>query len=140
MKIGVAKEIKPQENRVALTPSGAVNLVRLGHDVEVERSAGVGSGYSDDEYQAAGARLIDRSELYGADMIVKVKEPLPEEFQFLRPGQILFTYLHLAPARELTMALLEREVIGIAYETMQDAHGALPLLTPMSQVAGRMSV
>ncbi|MHB1627540.1 MAG: alanine dehydrogenase [Bacilli bacterium] len=141
MKVGVVKEIKPQENRVGLTPSGAKALVRSGHTVLVEPHAGEGSGYSDGEYESAGAQMANRAALFeSSDMIVKVKEPLAEEYSLLRSGQILFTYLHLAPARELTEALLVREVIGIAYETMQDSRGHLPLLTPMSQVAGRMSI
>lgn len=141
MKIGIVKEIKPQENRVGLTPSGVKALVRSGHTVLVEQHAGEGSGYSDEEYESAGAQMANRAVLFGnSDMIVKVKEPLAEEYSLLRSGQILFTYLHLAPARELTEALLAREVIGIAYETIQDTRGNLPLLTPMSQVAGRMSI
>lgn len=141
MNVGVVKEIKPQENRVGLTPAGVKSLIRHGHIVWVESTAGVGSGYSDAEYEAAGAKVVDKETVFSrSDLIVKVKEPLPEEYGLLRPGQILFTFLHLAPARELTAALLERGVIGIAYETIQNQKGQLPLLTPMSQVAGRMSI
>lgn len=141
MKIGLVKEIKAQEKRVGLTPDGVRSLSRAGHMVLVERDAGVGSGFSNSEYQTAGAVLVDRPDVFSdAQLIIKVKEPLPEEYDLIRPGQTLFTYLHLAPARELTQALLARGVIGIAYETIQRANGSLPLLTPMSQVAGRMSI
>lgn len=144
MIIGLVKEIKPQERRVGLTPDGVRALVRLHHTVLVESDAGAGSGFPDQEYLSAGAQIVDRTSVYeGSQMIVKVKEPLPEEYALLQPGQILFTYLHLAPAPELTQALLHRDIIGIAYETIQDPRdpsGSLPLLTPMSQVAGRMAV
>jgi alanine dehydrogenase len=141
MTIGVPKEIKEQEQRVALLPSAANQLVRCGHSVLVEKNAGVGSGYADEEYAAAGAEIVDRAkEVFArADMIVKVKEPLKEEFPLLRKGQILFTYLHLAASRELTEALLKSGVTGIAYETIQ-VNNRLPLLEPMSEIAGRMSV
>jgi alanine dehydrogenase len=142
MKIGVPREIKPYENRVALTPAGARGLVRDGHTVLVERNAGLGSGFDDDDYAAAGATLVPAAAdaWSGADLIAKVKEPLPEEFAFLRPGLTLFTYLHLAAARDLTRALMDRGVAAIAYETVQLADGSLPLLTPMSEVAGRLSI
>ncbi|WP_227766059.1 alanine dehydrogenase [Zhaonella formicivorans] len=142
MLIGVPKEIKNNENRVALTPGGAANLVRLGHKVLVETNAGVGSGYLDSEYVVAGAQIApDRVSVYGeADMIMKVKEPLPEEYDLFREKQVIFTYLHLAPEPELTRALMRRKVVAIAYETIQLPDGSLPLLTPMSEVAGRMSV
>ena len=142
MLIGIPMEVKPQEFRVALTPAGADALVRAGHHVVVQNSAGLGSGFSDEEYAAAGARICDDPEeiFRTADMIVKVKEPQEEEYPLLRPGQILFTYLHLAPNRTLTRAMLDRRVTGIAYETVQFADGSLPLLAPMSEVAGRMSI
>jgi alanine dehydrogenase len=141
MVIGVPKEIKEQEQRVALLPSAANQVVRRGHSVLVEKNAGVGSGYADDEYAAAGAEIVDQAkEVFArADMIVKVKEPLKAEFPLLRKGQILFTYLHLAASRELTEALLKSGVTGIAYETIQ-IDNRLPLLEPMSEIAGRMSV
>lgn len=141
MRVGVLKEIKANENRVALTPAGAAALSRAGHEVWVEASAGEGSGFSDAAYQQAGARTVaDRRELAAAcDLILKVKEPLPPEYDLFRPGQALFTYLHLAPERELTEALMRSGVTAIAYETVQLGDGSLPLLTPMSEVAGRMA-
>lgn len=142
MIIGVAKEIKNNENRVALTPAGAEALVKAGHIVLVEVNAGIGSGFSNESYQAAGAQIIDdKKQLFDkAEMLMKVKEPLKPEYDLFHEGQILFTYLHLAPEPELTEALLAKKVIGIAYETIEDVHHTLPLLTPMSEVAGRMSV
>lgn len=142
MLIGIPMEVKPQEFRVALTPAGTDALVRAGHQVVVQSSAGLGSGFTDEEYIDAGARICDDPEeiFRIADMIVKVKEPQEEEYALLRPGQTLFTYLHLAPNRALTRAMLERRVTGIAYETVQLADGSLPLLAPMSEVAGRMSI
>jgi alanine dehydrogenase len=139
--IGVPKEIKEQEQRVALLPSAAGQLVRREHSVLVEKSAGVGSGYPDEEYVKAGAEIVDLAEdvLARADMIVKVKEPLESEFPLLRRGQILFTYLHLAASKTLTEALLKSGVTGVAYETIQVGN-RLPLLEPMSEIAGRMSV
>ncbi|HJT45337.1 MAG TPA: alanine dehydrogenase [Chthoniobacterales bacterium] len=141
MIIGVPKEIKEQEQRVALLPSAADQLKRRGHSIIVQKNAGVGSGYSDEEYIKAGAEIIDTAEevFKRAEMIVKVKEPLAAEFPLLRKGQILFTYLHLAASKSLTEALLKSGVTGIAYETIQ-VNGRLPLLEPMSEVAGRMSV
>jgi alanine dehydrogenase len=141
MIIGVPKEIKEQEQRVALLPSAAQQLTKRGHSVLVEKGAGVGSGYPDDEYVKAGAKIVDLAKdvFSGADMIVKVKEPLPAEFPLLRKGQILFTYLHLAASKPLTEALLKSGVTGIAYETIQIGN-RLPLLEPMSEIAGRMSV
>jgi alanine dehydrogenase len=141
MIIGVPKEIKEQEQRVALLPSAAEQLKRRGHSVLVQKNAGVGSGYSDDEYKKAGAEIVDSAEevFKRAEMIVKVKEPLAAEFPLLRKGQILFTYLHLAASKPLTEALLKSGVTGIAYETIQ-VNNRLPLLEPMSEVAGRMSV
>jgi len=141
MKIGVPKEIKASEYRVALTPAGAAALRTEGHDVLVQAGAGEGSGFDDDAYLEEGATIVaDAADAWKADMVMKVKEPLPEEIGYFREGQILFTYLHLAAAPELTLALLEQRVTGIAYETIQTANGTLPLLTPMSEVAGRMSV
>jgi alanine dehydrogenase len=139
--IGVPKEIKEQENRVAMVPSGAAQLVRAGHEVLVERGAGRGADYRDQEYQDAGAVLVDRHEdVFGrAELIVKVKEPLPSEIPLLRPDQVLFTYLHLAASRALTDGLLASGCTAIAYETVS-LGGRLPLLEPMSEVAGRMSV
>jgi alanine dehydrogenase len=141
MIIGVPKEIKEQEQRVALLPSGANQLTRLGHQVLVEKDAGVGSGYPDQEYVSGGAEIVQQAKdvFARADMIVKVKEPLAAEFPLLRRGQILFTYLHLAASKSLTEALLKSGVTGVAYETIQVDH-RLPLLEPMSEIAGRMSV
>ncbi len=139
MVIGVPKEIKTLENRVALTPGGVESLVRRGHTVLVERGAGVGSGISDAEYEAAGAQLVEAAEAWGAELVVKVKEPLPEEYPYLREDLVLFTYLHLAADEALTRALIASGTAAIAYETVQLANGALPLLTPMSEVAGRMA-
>ncbi|PYK37468.1 MAG: alanine dehydrogenase [Verrucomicrobia bacterium] len=141
MIIGVPKEIKEQEQRVALLPSAAGQLVRREHSVLVEKGAGVGSGYPDEEYVKAGAEIVDLAKdvFARADMIVKVKEPLESEFPLLRKGQILFTYLHLAASKALTEALLKSGVTGVAYETIQVGN-RLPLLEPMSEIAGRMSV
>jgi alanine dehydrogenase len=140
VNIGVPKETKAQEERVALTPAGAHALVTHGHTVLVERSAGEGSGFSDAMYRAAGAQIVDRAEVYAvADLVAKVKEPQPDEYAFYREGQVLYTYLHLAPDLALTKGLLDRGVTAIAYETVQLADGSLPLLTPMSEVAGRMA-
>jgi alanine dehydrogenase len=138
--VGIPREIKPDENRVAITPAGVLALTSRGHRVLVEQGAGEGSGFSDADYRASGAVMVSRDEAWGAEMVLKVKEPLPEEYGFIRPGQILFTYLHLAADRQLTMALVERGAVAIAYETVQLADGSLPLLTPMSEVAGRMAV
>lgn len=142
MIIGVPKEIKNNENRVALTPAGAKALTEAGHSVLVENNAGLGSGISNEEFVAAGSKIINSADeiFNSADMIVKVKEPQPSEYAIFKSGQILFTYLHLAPEPELTHVLLERRVTGIAYETIQLEDESLPLLTPMSEVAGRMSV
>ncbi len=141
MKIGVPKEIKNREHRVGLVPGGVRALVKDGHKVLIEKSAGVGSGIPDDDYKAAGAAIVDKKRLFAdADMIIKVKEPLEEEYALFREGQILYTYLHLAPAPALTKALLKAKVRAVAYETIQLRDGSLPLLTPMSEVAGKMSV
>jgi alanine dehydrogenase len=140
MRIGVPKEVKNHEYRVALTPAGAHELSGRGHDVRVERGAGVGSSISDEEYLAAGAKLVDTAdEAWDAELVLKVKEPVAEEYHRMREGQTLFTYLHLAADRPLTEELLARKVTGIAYETVQTAGGALPLLAPMSEVAGRLA-
>ena len=140
MRIGVPKEIKNNENRVACTPAGVVQLVANGHEVFVQSSAGVGSGLTDEMYEVAGAKIVQTAkEAWSVDMVIKVKEPLPEEFAFFTEGLILFTYLHLAPEVELTKTLMDKKVVSIAYETVELADGSLPLLTPMSEVAGRMS-
>ena len=143
MIIAVAKEIKNNENRVGLTPAGADSLVKAGHKVLVEKGAGIGSGFIDENYTSVGAEILDdKKKLFdAAEMIVKVKEPLPAEYDLFHEGQILFTYLHLAPEPELTAALLKHKVTGIAYETVAGPDGrSLPLLAPMSEIAGRMSI
>jgi alanine dehydrogenase len=141
MIVGVPKEIKEQEYRVALLPSGAYQLIKRGHQVIVERGAGAGAGYPDAEYESAGAKLVDAhaAVFEKADLIVKVKEPLSDEYNLLRPNQILFTYLHLAANRSLTDALIKSGVTALAYETIE-VNRRLPLLEPMSEIAGRMSV
>src|SRR5688572_317083 len=142
MRIGVPREIKTQEFRVGMTPAGVQILTSRGHTVLVEQGAGLGSSIPDDQYVKVGARIVaTREEVWGeADMVVKVKEPIAPEFPLMRKGQILFTYLHLAAAHELGHELLKRGVDGVAYETLEPTPGDLPLLTPMSAVAGRMSV
>ncbi len=142
MKIGVPKEIKVREDRVAITPQGVSVLIQKNCKVYVEKSAGIGSGFSDEEYQSAGAILTNSSEeIYEkSDIILKVKEPQPSEYKFLKKNQILFTYLHLAVEKELTKELVSRKVTSIGYETVQKPDGTLPLLLPMSEVAGKMSV
>jgi len=142
MIIGVPREIKNNEYRVSLVPAGVRALVENTHKVIVEKSAGEGSGISDEEYLEAGAVIRQSpSDIYKeAELIIKVKEPLPQEYDLLSEGQILYAFLHLAPALELTKALLRRKVIGIAYETVQLEDGSLPLLTPMSEIAGKMSI
>jgi len=141
MIIGVPKEIKEQEYRVALLPSGAYQLIKRGHEVLVEHGAGLGAGYPDSEYETAGAKLLDsHAEIFQhAELVVKVKEPLPSEFKLLRRDQILFTYLHLAANRSLTEALMQSGVTALAYETVE-VNRRLPLLEPMSEIAGRMSI
>ncbi len=141
MIIGVVKEIKNNENRVALTPAGAEALRDAGHKVLVESGAGLGSGFADEKYVSFGAEIIsDKRKLFDmSDMIMKVKEPLPPEYDLFHAGQILFTYLHLAPEPELTAALLKAKVTGIAYETIETSNRSLPLLIPMSEIAGRMA-
>lgn len=142
MIIGVPKEVKDHESRVGITPAGVKALVEAGHTVLVETNAGALSAFVDDEYQAAGAEIVGSAHDVWrlAGMIVKVKEPTEKEYRHFREDLLLFTYLHLAPLKELTDALLEKKVAGIAYETVRDNAGTLPLLTPMSEVAGRMSV
>lgn len=141
MIIGVPKEIKISENRVGMTEAGVRQLVKEGHTLFVEKDAGVGSGITNAQYEKAGAKILDtKAEVYAkAEMIVKVKEPLPEEFELLKPNLILYTYLHLAAEPKLTKVLCEKQVKAVAYETIQAADGSLPLLTPMSEVAGRMA-
>lgn len=142
MHIGLPREIKKEEYRVGLTPESAREYVQHGHRVTVEAGAGLGSGFDDAEYEAAGCRMAANKRTLFADagMIIKVKEPLAEEYGLFHPGQILYTYLHLAANRQLTEALLAAKVIGVAYETVQEADGSLPLLMPMSQIAGRLAV
>src|SRR5713101_6662727 len=141
MIIGVPREIKEEENRVALTPSGVGALVAHGHAVLVERGAGAGSRLPDARYGEAGAALVDASAVWtGADLVLKVKEPQRSEYELLRPDLVLFTYLHLAANPPLTRVLIERRVRALAYETLQVADGSLPLLAPMSEVAGRLAV
>ncbi|MGX4685678.1 alanine dehydrogenase [Vagococcus sp. JNUCC 83] len=140
MKIGVPKEIKNNENRVALTPPFVKILVEKSHDVVVQSQAGVGAGFEDTAYEEMGATIVQNPEdAWDVDMVLKVKEPLASEYHLFKPNQILFTYLHLAPNKELTDALLEKKVTSIAYESVRLADGSLPLLTPMSEIAGRMA-
>jgi alanine dehydrogenase len=141
MKVGIPREVKNHEYRVAITPAGVHELVSHGHEVFVERHAGVGSSISDDEYLAAGAKILDTADEVWAegDLILKVKEPVAEEYHRMRAGQVLFTYLHLAASPECTEALLSRQVTAIAYETVQLPDRSLPLLAPMSEVAGRLA-
>ncbi|MED0825204.1 alanine dehydrogenase [Bacillus pacificus] len=140
MRIGIPTEIKNNENRVAMTPAGAVHLVQNGHEVFVQKGAGLGSGFTDEEYVQAGAKLVETAEeAWNQEMVMKVKEPVASEYGYFREGLILFTYLHLAPEPELTKALIDNKVVSIAYETVQLDNRSLPLLAPMSEVAGRMS-
>lgn len=142
MIVGILKEIKPAENRVCMTPSGAEVMRQNGHTVLVETNAGQGSGFSDEMFEKAGAAIVATpEEVFGrSDMVMHVKEPQPSEYPLIRPGQVVFTYLHLAADEELTKAMVKTGSVGIAYETIQKADGSLPLLTPMSEVAGRMAV
>ena len=142
MKIGVPKEIKPQENRIGLTPESVKSLVSNGHEVLVENNGGFEAGFDNNQYKNAGAKIVDKAEdiFNDAEIIVKVKEPLSNEVKMLREDQIIFTYLHLAAAKELTQGLINSKSVCIAYETVTDKNGRLPLLAPMSAVAGRMSV
>jgi len=140
MKVGVVKEIKSDEYRIALTPAGARELVQRGHDVLVEAGAGEGSSFPDDAYRAVGATLASVDDVWGeAELLLKVKEPLPSEYPLLREGLVLFTYLHLAASEELTRALAESGAACVAYETVETDNRALPLLAPMSEIAGRLS-
>jgi len=141
MIIGVPREIKKAEFRVAITPAGTKTLCDAGHKVLIEKGAGEGSGFLDDEFQKVGAEIIeDKKKLFDeAELILKVKEPLPEEYDLFHEGQVLFAYLHLAADKRLTQALLKANIVGIAYETVQQDDGSLPLLTPMSEIAGRIS-
>lgn len=136
MKIGVPKEIKLAENRVGMTPSGVAEYVSKGHEVFIETNAGIGSGFTDDDYRNAGAKIISQEDIWTCDMVIKVKEPLKDEYKFFSEGLILYTYLHLAAEPELTEALLKSKVTAVAFETVR-VNGALPLLRPMSEVAGR---
>lgn len=139
MIIGVPKEIKEHEYRVSVTPSGVEELAKDGHRIIVERSAGAGSGFPDEDYQSAGAEISDREKLFAdSELIIKVKEPLPDEYHFLREGQAIFTFLHLASNPELVKILLKKNITGFAYETLE-VNGALPLLKPMSEIAGSMA-
>ena len=141
MKIGIPKEIKNNENRVSCTPAGVFALCKAGHTVYVETSAGIGSGFEDEEYLEAGAKIVSVDEVFAnAELIVKVKEYLPSEYHYLREDQMVFTYLHIANNADFAKALLDSNTTSIAYETVRDANGGLPLLTPMSEVAGRMAV
>ena len=141
MIIGIPKEIKNNENRVSCTPAGVFALCKAGHKVIVEANAGIGSGFSNEEYQEAGAEIVDVKEVFKrAELIVKVKEYLPSEYQYLREDQMVFTYLHIANDPEFAKALIDSKTTAIAYETVRDRKGGLPLLTPMSEVAGRMAV
>ena len=142
MKIGIPKELKDNEYRVGMTPAGCRALVEAGHELVVEAQAGIGSGFTDEEFIGAGARIEpDVDKVWGgAEMVIKVKEPIEPEYDRMQEGQTLFTYLHLAPLPRLTQVLCERRVTGVAYETITDRRGGLPLLAPMSEVAGRMSV
>ena len=141
MKVGIPKEIKNNENRVGMTPAGVAELVRRGHEVSVQHTAGEGSGFADDDYVEAGARILPTIEAVyrECDMIVKVKEPIEPEYELVRKGQLLFTYFHFACEKELTDAMLKSGAVCLAYETVQLPNGSLPLLQPMSEVAGRMA-
>src|SRR3954469_2109174 len=142
MRVGVPKEVKSDEYRVAMMPVGVELMVKNGHEVHIEANAGVGSGFTDEDYSKRGAKIVGSAkEVFDrAEMVVKVKEPQPQEIGMFRPGQIVFTYFHFAADRELTQACLEAEITAIAYETIKDRKGTLPLLTPMSEIAGKMSI
>ncbi len=140
MIVGIPKEVKEDENRVALTPGGAAELIKAGHTVLIERGAGEGSRISDKQFSAVGASLVDEAaEVYGAELVVKVKEPIEPEYQYLRAGQVLFCFLHLAANKPLAGALIESGCVALGYETVADAKGRLPLLAPMSEIAGRLA-
>ena len=142
MQVGVLKEIKRKENRVAMTPAGVEQMIARGHKVNIETSAGEGSGFGDEEYVRAGATITATpQEIYSeCEMIMKVKEPLPVEYELIREGQIVFTYFHFAASEELTRAVMASKCVAVAYETVEKTNGSLPLLTPMSEVAGRMAI
>ncbi|ERL65248.1 alanine dehydrogenase [Schleiferilactobacillus shenzhenensis] len=140
MNFGIPKEVKNNENRVGITPAGVIELVHAGQKVYVEHNAGLVAGYTDRDYQDAEAAIVDADTAWSQDVVIKVKEPLPDEYHYFHPGLILYTYLHLAANQELTEALLKSEVTAIGYETMVGPNHTLPALTPMSQVAGRMAV
>ncbi len=142
MKIGVPIEIKNNENRVGMTPSGVFELTKRNHTVYVQKGAGIGSGFLDEDYVGAGAIILDTIEdIYQtAEMIVKVKEPIEKEYGLIKPNQVVFTYFHFASSETLTKAMIKSDAICIAYETVEDPDGSLPLLIPMSEVAGRMSI
>ncbi|MEE4313521.1 MAG: alanine dehydrogenase, partial [Desulfofustis sp.] len=141
MKVGILKEIKVMEKRVCMVPTGVATMIANGHQVLVETGAGVGAGFQDDEYQSAGATIAATpAEVYGAcDMVMHVKEPQPSEYDLIREDQIIFTYLHLAADEQQTQALIKAKSVNIAYETIEKKNGSLPLLVPMSEVAGRMA-
>jgi alanine dehydrogenase len=142
MIVGILKEIKAEENRVSMTPAGVEVMIKNGHTVLVENNAGIGSGFEDKDYVAAGAQIINSAkQIYDeAQMVMHVKEPMPPEYELIRKDQIVFTYLHLAANEKLTAALIKSQSVSIAYETIQRPDGTLPLLTPMSEVAGRMAI
>lgn len=140
MKVGIPKELKNQEERVGSTPDGVASLVKAGHQVVVEENAGIGSGYTNQQYLDAGAKISDVGDVWNSEMIIKVKEPIASEYKYFKNGQIIYTYLHLAANKPLTVAMLKSKTTGIAYETMVGPNGGLPLLYPMSQIAGRMAV
>ncbi len=141
MVVGIPKEIKHEENRIAIVPGGVETLVNKGHQVIIERDSGLRSGFTDEEYKKAGARILEKHKdvFTQADLVLKVKEPVSEEYRYLKKGQIVFTYLHLAASEELTRNLISKKIVGIAYETVQTEDGFLPLLSPMSEIAGRMA-
>jgi alanine dehydrogenase len=142
MRVGVPKEVKSDEYRVSVMPVGVELLVKAGHAVFIEAQAGVGSGFTDEDYQKAGASVVPTPQevFENGELIIKVKEPQPQEIAFFRPGQIVFTYFHFAADQTLTQACLETEITAIAYETIKDKAGRLPCLTPMSEIAGKMSI
>jgi len=139
MKIGIPKEIKPQESRVAIVPSGVRELVSDGNTVLIERGAGAEAGFSDGDYALMGAKIVDSAGdvFHAAEMVLKVKEPLPSEYELIRPGQIIFTFFHFAASPELTRAMQKTGALCVAYETLELPDGSLPLLVPMSEIAGR---
>ena len=142
MRVGVLKEIKTKENRVAMTPGGVEQMIAHGHSVLVEKSAGEGSSFTDRRFETAGAKICGTpGEIYAeSDMVMKVKEPLPQEYPLIRPGQVVFTYFHFAASEELTLAMIKAGCTAVAYETVERPNGSLPLLTPMSEIAGRMAI